>query len=57
MVVLTLPVDAKAAKLRRSFRLSPHSEKNMKSGVKKKTLLNLTLVKQPKPDLFEHHKW
>ena len=30
MVVLILPVDAKAAKLRRSLRLSPHSEKNMK---------------------------
>ena len=28
MVVSTLPVDAKAAKFRRSFRLSPHSEKN-----------------------------
>ena len=48
--MLTLPVDEKAAKLRRSFRLSPHSEKYMKSGVKKKTILNLTLVKQPKPD-------
>ena len=52
MVVLTLPVDAKIAIFRRSLRLSPHSEKNMKSVVKKETLLKLILVKQPKPEEF-----
>ena len=48
MVVLILPVDAKAAKLRRSLRLNPHSEKNMNSFVKKKTVLKLILVQRPK---------
>ena len=52
MVVLILPVDAKIAKLRRSLRLSPHSEKNMNSVVKKKTLLKLILVQRPKPEEF-----
>ena len=52
MVVLILPVDAKAAKLRRSLRLSPHSEKNMNSFVKKKTLLKLVLIQQAKPEEF-----
>ena len=52
MVVLILPVDAKIAKLRRSLRLSPHSEKNMNSVVKKQTLLKLILVQRTKPEEF-----